>query len=166
VPRERGGRPLIIGESPSRAGDRYYQFPLSGNPAKWLCGLAGIEIPAGEAAYWSLVEHFDTANALKRFPRDGWDIESAFERVCEIVQPYDVVVLMGKRAQNSYPAKNVVYAPLFEWNWDPWGYGPKGEPRQVAAIPHSSGLNRLNNVEENRVRTGEVLREALERAKK
>lgn len=166
MPTEDGGRPLVIGESPSRAGDKYYMCPLSGNPARFLCEMSGIEIEGGEAAYWALVRNFDTANSLRRFPKDGWNAEAARERVSKLVQDYDVVVLMGKKAQAAYPTVGVAKAPFFVWTEDPFNLGPSGKPRQVVAIPHSSGLNRMNNDPVIRDGTGRVLREALERAKR
>jgi hypothetical protein len=35
-------KPLLIGEAPSRSGDRYWMFQLSGAVAQTLCELAGI----------------------------------------------------------------------------------------------------------------------------
>lgn len=66
------GRPLLLGEAPSRAGDRFYMVPLSGNPAVRICRIMGWDT-GGEAAYWTLVEHFETlhrALPLGLSPRD------------------------------------------------------------------------------------------------
>jgi hypothetical protein len=34
--------PLLVGEQPSRTGDRFHEFPLSGAVAQTLCQMAGI----------------------------------------------------------------------------------------------------------------------------
>lgn len=46
--------PLLIGENPSKSGDRYHDFPLSGAVAERLCGLAGIppDLPGTRYGRW------------------------------------------------------------------------------------------------------------------
>lgn len=166
-------RPLLLGESPSKVGDRYYHFPLSGRPAERLLRFAGIEreresdqrvsrlgLKGREklvAAYWTLTEHFDTLNVLERWPGERWPEQAAHDRWARYVEEegwLKVLVCVGARAAKA------VYLGHRDWfEWDTYGetWGVK--------IPHPSGLNHLYNDEANRERAGEVLREAIERAR-
>jgi uracil-DNA glycosylase len=96
-------------------------------------------------------------------PGKDWPTDAARERVAKLVEPYDVVVLMGRKAQVAYGKIIVVRAPFFSWVEDPFVESTR--PRQVVAIPHSSGLNRAYNDPAARVSAGCVLREAIERAR-
>lgn len=63
--------PLLLGEAPSKQGDRYHAFPLSGRPARVLCEAAGIPPQPEGSTYgkwtWSLYEHFDCRNLIERY---------------------------------------------------------------------------------------------------
>jgi len=114
--------------------------------------------PVRGAAYWTLIEHFDTANALPRHAT--WSDPIARERVSRLLaQEFPdgaaVVVALGRAPARALPfsASEWVY---YEWR-------QRGRLSAVM-IPHTSGLNRMWNEPhtERRVRT--VLLEALERA--
>jgi hypothetical protein len=64
-------RPILLGEAPSKGGDRYHSFPLSGRPARVLCELAGIPPQPGGSTYgrwtWALYERFNCCNIIDRY---------------------------------------------------------------------------------------------------
>lgn len=66
-----GPRPILLGEAPSKGGDRYHHFPLSGRPARVLCELAGIPPQAEGSTYgrwtWALYDHFECRNLHERY---------------------------------------------------------------------------------------------------
>lgn len=163
--------PLLIGESPSAAGDRYHAFPLSGNPAKFICSIAQIDVgpkPSIGDYFWAMTEHFDTANSLERYPRKGWDAELAAKTVADLVVGYTVVVLMGRRAQQAYATSvdpRLVGAPFYEWIDPSPRWTALTDRRAVVSIPHSSWLNQLYNDPSHLDRTRSVLKEAMSRAR-
>jgi hypothetical protein len=65
-------KPLLIGEAPSKSGDRYWMFPLSGAVAQTLCEMAGISPQPGGSRYgrwtWALYDHFECENLIERWP--------------------------------------------------------------------------------------------------
>ena len=138
---DRPTRALLLGEAPSRHGDRYWQFPLSGRPAEVLCSLAGIDPdPDGTRYgrwYWPLREAFDVANVLERYPGPQGtgaafplaDARAALARL--ELDGYPAVVCLGQRVAA------VVGAPNAWHEWSPDG--------RLVTIPHPSGLNRLLN---------------------
>lgn len=78
-------RPILLGEAPSRVGDRFHMFPLSGRPAQVLCGLAGIPPQDGGTRYgrwtWALYEHFDCRNLIDRYAdAEPWSVPVARDR--------------------------------------------------------------------------------------
>lgn len=159
--------PLLIGESPSRTGDRFHHFPLSGAVAQTLCQLAGISPLEGESRYgrwtWALYERFDCENAVARYPSGEWPRERAARNVGSLIEPdRRVVVLLGRRAQTAYvdslaPASSQMLGrEYFEWVEDST---PDGA-RHVVALPHPSGMNRMLNDSSIRRRMGDVLRDA------
>lgn len=164
--------PLLVGESPSRTGDRYHHFPLSGAVAQTLCTLAGIPPLEGESRYgrwtWALYDKFDCVNAVERFPGGAWPCRLAAKTVAGLIEPQrEVVVLLGARARQAYDDAREPAAPLllgrdlFEWVADE--ASPTGR-REVVCLPHPSGLNRQLNDRRVRVRMGSTLREAMEKA--
>jgi uracil-DNA glycosylase len=170
-------KPLLVGESPSRSGDRYWMFPLSGAVAQALCQMAWIPPqPDYGSRYgrwtWALYDRFDCVNVVERYPYGGWPREEAastLERVLENASSdYEVVVLLGRRAQQAYvdahvPAESVVDGlGFYEWVIDPTS--PTGR-REVVALPHPSGLNRVYNDPSARRRAGVILNEAIEKAR-
>lgn len=114
------GRPLLLGEAPSRSGDRYWQFPLSGMVGKRLCLLAGLT-PDEEGStygryYWPLVEAFWPRNLFKRYPGAqgsgaALPADRARELAREIYLPR-VVVLLGVRLQRAFGLGD---APFYQW---------------------------------------------------
>jgi uracil-DNA glycosylase len=162
----------VVGESPSRAGDRYHHLPLSGAPAQTLCTLAGIPPKADDSRYgrWTeaLYDKFDCVNAVRRFPSGGWPRQLAARSVAGMLEPErEVVVLLGSRVRTAYDDARQPATPLllgrdrFEWIVDI--DSPTGR-REVVVLPHPSGLNRMLNDPATRRRMGEVLREAIEKA--
>lgn len=153
-------RPWIVGEGPSRTGDRYWRFPLSGAPARVLCTCAGWDAIDGDrhdpgAWTWALYEQFATVNLFKRWADSSpWIQSKARERALEIaVQMVDAeaaaVVLLGKRVAAAFGHT----LPFFEWD--------KARPIQQVVIPHPSGRNLLLNDPRTRERIGQTLREAV-----
>lgn len=166
-------RPLLIGESPSASGDRFYMFPLSGQVAKTLCGLAGIAPIEGGTRYgrwtWALYDHFDCANVFARH-RDAtpWRAHEAllhFENILAAGAKRPIVVVcLGRRVQRAaldYFGDHVTYDgdDFYDWNIGEWG----GDLVDFVAIPHPSGLNRTLNDAGQRELCGATLREALTR---
>lgn len=167
--------PLLVGESPSRSGDRYWRFPLSGAVAQTLCQFAGIPPQKGGSRYgrwtWALYDVFDCVNAVERYPVGPWPSQEAAEHLREAMQeasePYEVVVLLGRRAQQAYvdmqaPALTPVEdAGFYRWVVD--GESPTGR-RHVIVLPHPSALNRVYNSAAARQKAGRYLREAITKA--
>lgn len=150
--------PALIGEAPSRTGDYYYHFPLSGAVARRLCGLAGIPPLPGESMYgrwtWALYECFDCYNVFERYAEaTPWDRTRALVRASEIGDEIkvksDAVVLLGRRVQAAFGHESDFY----EWVDHGWF--------RVASIPHPSGLNRLLNDDHHRRMCGVTLRAAM-----
>jgi hypothetical protein len=161
---------LLVGEMPSRTGDRYYLFPLSGAVAQSLCQMAGIPPQEDGSRYgrwtWALYEQFDTVNAVER--HGPWDSDAAGARLAEEIESdREVVVLLGRRAHSAYvrmtaPAEsNLASLDWYRWRVDM--LAPTAR-REVVVIPHPSSLNRIYNEAEPRRRAGEVLRQAIEKA--
>lgn len=165
-------KPLILGEGPSKSGDRYYQFPLSGAVGKRLCTWAGIEPLDRDRSmtsdyaryYWALTDEFDVDNFFTRWPQD-WTPAVAMKRLREAEiqeQLYNrPVVLLGVRVQTVFRLADVCRSGGF-FNWE----DHHGFRSSFVTAPHPSGLNRLYNAVEMQEQTGRVLREAMKRAKK
>lgn len=156
--------PLIIGEAPGPNGDP--ERVLDGAPAARLLGYMGFsDVPWPEAAA-KLGEHFELRNLLDRPMRriDGskgceWPIEEAEEAGSRITHAMDKdarVVLLGRRVAGAFGWKK----PEF-WGWHPGLKFASGG--RWAMIPHPSGIVRLYNEPENRVRTGMVMWQAMGR---
>jgi uracil-DNA glycosylase len=171
---------LLIGEMPSRSGDRYHAFPLSGAVAQTLCQIAEIPPQNKGSRYgrwtWALYDAFDAVNAIER--HSPWDSDVAAAHLREVFESssedYEVVVLLGRRPQSAYvrmtyPATSPVARGedgsslgFFEWVVDT--NSPTGR-REVVVIPHPSSLNRLYNVANTRWRAGLTLQDAIRRAR-
>lgn len=163
--------PLLIGEAPSKGGDRYHMFPLSGPPARVLCTLAGIPPQPEGSTYgrwtWALYEAFECRNLIERYrDADPWSVPRTRETAEALLPelPGRVVVMLGRRVQAAILGAHGVDGsdiPSFhEWNTPHLVVGEK--PSFTVAIPHPSGLNRALNDPAERARCGETLREALE----
>lgn len=160
-------RPLLLGEAPSEKGDRFHAFPLSGNPAVRICKIMGWE--TGGAAYWTLIEHFDTLNAIERFADAyPWSRQRAQRRWGEyLLDRYKapdfrdvppeklVVVCLGRKAEGA--VHDGAEAPVGVWR-------QRGNLEFVVA-PHTSGRSRLWNDPETKHVLESILREALTRAR-
>lgn len=162
-------RPIIIGEGPSRSGDRYHQFPLSGQVGKRLCTWAGIEplernrFMTSDYAryYWALHDRFELHNFFDRFPQD-WSPRVTAPMFREDWDPvlYDrVVVLLGVRVQTVFRYAAFTRGSEF-FRWEKCG-GFEGRRCWVVTVPHPSGLNRLYNSKDVEEQTGKVLRRAM-----
>lgn len=160
---------MLLGEAPSRGGDRFHHFPLSGPPARVLCGLAGIPPVEGGTTYgrwtWALYDAFECRNVFERY-RDAtpWSAPAARSRVAESLDDLygRVVVCLGRRPQKALTdalagGAAALYAPFYTWI---------GRDVLFAAIPHPSGLNRILNNADERERSGATLRHALELARR
>lgn len=171
-------KPLLVGESPSRTGDRYYSFPLSGAVAQTLCRFAGIPPESEGSRYgrwtWALYDHFDCVNVAKRYPVGGWTSEvaaMAAERLrhtlAEASEPYEVVVLLGRRAQQAYVDMQApAQTPVDGLDFYRWVKDPDSDTGRlhVVVLPHPSALNRTYNDTSARQRAGRYLREAITKA--
>lgn len=167
--------PILIGEAPSKSGDRYHMVPLSGRVAETLCKLAGIPPLAGESRYgqwtWALYDHFDCENLIERYPGAqgkgaSFPIEVARPLAVEMIPDLKdrVVVVLGSRLKSLFTLANDFYV----WHENVVTFDRHGKVAsarcQAVGIPHPSGLNRMLNDEAERDRCGEVLREAMRRA--
>lgn len=180
--------PLLVGEAPSRSGDRYWMIPLSGAVAERLLEMAQISRERETngkvvAAYWTLTEHFDTMNLIERYPGPqgkgaAFPMEQARAALDEQwgeIRTYPVVVLLGARLPMAFDI-GAGY-PFYEWCWyDRRDDGPSPTVAsgdvpveaqvgiQVVSIPHPSKLNRMYEDPAELERAGAVLREAIVRA--
>jgi uracil-DNA glycosylase len=153
---------LLLGEAPSKGGDRYHHFPLSGPPVRVLCTLAGIPPQPDGSTYgrwtWALYDHFECRNLFERY-RDAtpWSAPAARARAVELRSglTHDAVVLLGRRVTQAMGCT----AEFYEW-FDLACPARTSEARAVS-IPHPSGLNRVLNDPAERARCGIALREAL-----
>jgi hypothetical protein len=162
-------KPLLVGDQPTRDGDRYYHEPLGGVFARRLCRIAGLSGPSSrnDLAGWTalLYEHFECINALER--HSGWDAGAAADRLAfKIVSRHEVVVLFGRKVQKAYaemtkPASSAVgNADLYEWTTDVLSATGR---RQVVVLP---APRLIGHLDPNRSRAvGRLLNEAIEKAK-
>lgn len=156
-------KPLLLGEAPSRTGDRYYRFPLSGAVARTLCQRAGLppDGPPEEIASWSwgLYEHFDTLNAIQRYAdASPWSAVKARERWRKWLDEQEdeaprVVIALGRKAADAIGIGGA-----------PWGVWIPAARTDMILAPHPSGRNRLLNDDLYQRMLGRILREALERS--
>jgi uracil-DNA glycosylase len=161
-------KPLILGEAPSRTGDRYHSFPLSGHVGKRLCQWADIDpLPMDRSMassyarwYWALAEQFQLMNFFDRYADIDWRVSFTVPRFIQATPDLHgrLVVLCGERLGAVVSRATGLRTDQF-WEWhDAAGY-------QIVTIPHPSGLNRMYNDPEAVLNTSEVLREAMDRAK-
>jgi len=164
--------PLLLGEAPSKSGDRYWQFPLSGAVGERLCRVAGIEPQESGTRYgrwyWSLVEHFECRNLMERYPGPlgkgaAFPAGQALAALQELLPEIRgrVVVVLGARLGSMfgiYPGPG-----FYEWHKVMHLSGERVD-LMVASIPHPSGLNHLYNDPATYERGRAVLQEAMRRA--
>jgi uracil-DNA glycosylase len=158
-------RPLILGEAPSKSGDRYWQFPLSGAVGERLCTWAGLEPEPGGTRYgrfyWPLREAYELRNLIERWPGAqgngaAFPMPAARAAWAELLPELEGrhVVLLGARLAEV--AELGLSKPISRWgSWlsRPWCAA-------VAVIPHPSGLNRLYSEASTREAASECLRTA------
>jgi uracil-DNA glycosylase len=164
-------KPLILGEAPSKTGDSYWQFPLSGEVGRRLHQMAGLPVHTGGSTYgryyWPLTEEFDLINVIERYPGPGRGSGADFPRRQALaglnrlisegqLPPGRVVVCLGRRV-----LKLLVPGELPFYTWVKLGSG-----QLIAGIPHPSGLTRNYNDKMEWERAGRTLRGAIDRAKK
>jgi uracil-DNA glycosylase len=138
-------KPLLVGEAPASP-IHHADRPLSGSPARVLCGLLGVEGPDWDA---ELYERFDCVNLIPRY-RDAYPwARSRAVAYAETVPVREVTVLLGRKVAEAFGVSE-----FYEWRRLPSG-------TCAIAVPHPSGRNRLLNEEAERERMGAALREAL-----
>lgn len=156
--------PLLLGEAPSRTGDRYHMFPLSGAVARTLCTLAGIPPVEGGTRYgqwtWALYDRFECDNLFERYadatpwsaPQARLRWEGLRDEAISGEGLWPAVVCLGRRVQAAV-TPITAGLPFHEWRYAP--------TTSFVTIPHPSGLNRLLNEWAERERCGVTLRTAL-----
>lgn len=187
MPRTKGeaAKPLIFGEAPSKSGDKYHMFPLSGAVAETLCKLAGIAPEIDGSRYgrwtWALYDHFECENLIERWPgRQGtgsafpMDVAKVHAETKLLEARGRVVVLLGARLPKAFG----IDMPFYSWrfvcpaeDFDVDVHVPDIVHRptgwtKIVSIPHPSGLNRMLNDPAERERCGVVLREAMQIARR
>lgn len=177
-------RPLILGEAPSKSGDKYYLCPLSGAVGERLARWAGLEPQPGGTRYgqwyWPLVAAFECRNLLERYPGPqgrgaALPMGPAREAAAELLPELDGrrVVVLGTRLPAALGLRWP--APMFEWHHFPWlspsqallreqglAVGVGDVEFEYAVIPHPSGLNRAYNDPLVERAASAVLRRCLE----
>lgn len=161
---------LLLGEAPSKSGDAYWQFPLSGRVAETMCVMSGIPPQVEGSRYgrwtWALYDHYECENLFERYQGaqgDGAAFPTTAARELAKAKSSDlwgrVVVMLGVRLPRAFGVED---ARFFEWRMEL----DAGEERalQWVMIPHPSGLNRVLDEPTARERCGSVLREARTRA--
>jgi hypothetical protein len=162
-------KPLLVGDMPTRASDRYFSLPLSGVFARTLCRIAGISGPSSrnDLAGWThlLYEHFECVHAIKR--HSAWDHDMAVHRLSyKIDSRHEVVVLFGRKVQKAYadmtkPASSAVAnADFYEWTTDVLSGTGR---RQVLVLPAVRVIKGLDP--DGRRVVGRLVNEAIEKAK-
>jgi hypothetical protein len=165
-------KPLLVGDHPTRAGDRYWTQPLSGVFARNLCRIAGWEGPSSRDVLsgWGDVLHsrFECINASQRFPHGGMNIAMASGRLSQMITvEHEIVVLLGRKVQEAYigmtfPAESPLDgADLYEWIVD--SNSPTGR-REVVVLPAPAAIAKVKNDPEGRRVVGRILNEAIEKA--
>jgi len=164
-------KPLILGEAPSRSGDQFWRYPLSGEAGKKLCEMAGIpplDRPTSSyygAFYWALRSHYDVANVIQRypgpsgrgaaFPRDLARTGLMRLRAQGALSDDRVVICLGRRVQALLlPGPKVP---------DYYVWVRRATGMQLVTIPHPSALNVLYNDPTHQRRAGKALRSAVKR---
>lgn len=150
-------KPLILGESPSKTGDKFFMFPLSGAVAERICKLASIPPQEKGSRYgvwtWALYDLFDCDNVFERhYEAVPWVRPLARKNAREICDGYEVVVALGRKVQEAIGME--------DYDFHVWADQTKYGYKSVA-IPHPSGLNRVLNAEEERQKFGNSIQQAL-----
>lgn len=156
-------RPLLVGEAPSRGGDRYHSFPLSGPPARVLCQLAGVPPDPDGSTYgrwtWALYDRFECVNLIERYAQaEPWSVVRARQHAVALRGRLEgrVVVCLGRRVHQAVMDSFYLgEEPFHQWvTFAPY-------TTRLVGVPHPSGLNRALNDPAERERCGDTLRAAL-----
>jgi hypothetical protein len=159
-------RPLILGEAPSRTGDKFHAFPMSGLISQRFCEWTGIEPLATGTKYgryyWALKEHFDLV-----WPGGtGWDTVAAFEAMTALRSELDgrVLVLLGTRLTATFQLRDHPRHEFKTYGWLETDEDGEEHSRSVTItwIYHPSSRTRQYNDPEEQALAGETLRKALE----
>lgn len=104
-------KPILLGEAPSKGGDRFHMLPLSGPPARVLCKAAGIPPQPEGSTYgrwtWALYDAFDCRNLVERYAdASPWSAPRARERAAEMLAEVEhrapvVIVCLGRKVQRA-----------------------------------------------------------------
>lgn len=163
------GLPVLIGEAPSKGGDRYHMFPLSGPPARVLCTAAGIPPQEEGSTYgrwtWALYERFECRNLIERYADAApWSAPraraAAVALADDLLDHGRVVVCLGRRVHAAMCSGLDLGPPRDPHEWVT--VAPSGA--SFVAVPHPSGLNRVLNDPGEREALGATLRRAAELA--
>jgi hypothetical protein len=109
-------QPILLGEAPSKGGDRFHEFPLSGRPAKVLCDLAGIPPQPEGTQYgkwtWALYERFDCRNLIARYAdATPWRAATARDRATAILADLERCPLDSDWCDGAICVDRGVYCP-------------------------------------------------------
>lgn len=166
--------PIIVGEAPSKSGDKYHDFPLSGAVGEKLCTMAGLTPDERGSRYgryyWALREAFDCTNLIERYPGAqgsgaAFPMDVARTRCLELRPMLEgsVVVLLGARLNQAFGwawcGRKRLAERHFEWVTVESEFA--GLDTMFVVIPHPSGLNRLYNAEETKASAGAALTAAV-----
>lgn len=183
---------VVVGEAPSRRAEKAVEEQVRSHGSRlsnpetcrryWLdrqacagvCGHRLAEL-AG-ASYREYVERTERFNVLPRWP--GWErnrrrgdrgkgsrfpVKEARRRASKLLDGFSDrrVLLLGRRVAAAFRVEASV--PVLSWRrrFDP----DDGHFWTFAVFPHPSRVNRWYNAEENRLRAGRFLRDALVRAR-
>lgn len=164
-------KPLILGEAPSKSGDSYWQFPMSGEVGRRLHEMADLPVRVGGSTYgryyWPLKQEFDLINVIERYPGPGRGSGAAFPRTQALagiqlllsegeLPRGRVVVCLGRRVLGLMVPGQL---PFYRWVRINNGW-------LVAGIPHPSGLTRNYNDRMEWERAGRTLKGAIQRARR
>lgn len=141
-PRKMDHKPLLVGEWPPKSGEGPHG-PLSARPAHVMAGLLGI-------TYETFLCLFDRVNLLKWWAGERPPRMSSLKVIADgFPMPGAPIVLLGRR---------VASAMGFEEGFYSWGTLSIAD---CVVIPHPSGRNLMYNDPAERMKVGDVLREAL-----
>lgn len=132
------GKPLIIGEQPSKNGDP--SKPIQGRIGERLAECAGL-------TFDEYMEKFDRMNLLDvraEYSGKGMDFNvkaarsTARELITRAFLPGRLILILGKRAASAFGMTSIAYFQRMVING-----------AEVYVVPHPSGINRWWNLPEN-----------------
>jgi hypothetical protein len=158
-------KPLLLGEAPSRTGDKFHMFPLSGAVAEKILTLSDIPPQEEGTRYgkwtWALYDLFDCKNVFTRYYQaTPWVKPLARMLAAERTMDSLVIVCLGRKVQDAVLGG----ADEGFHVWSERAVSQEYPLQQVVTVPHPSGLNRVLNDPIQRALFGGTIREALTRA--